>query len=310
MDLPLIFGAALAGLLSFLSPCVFPLVPSYLAMLTGSSVSELKNPQQNSELSLRLLLRSLAFTLGFSVVFIVLGLVFSQAGAMIGNQSRIWGRIAGIVIILLGLHTAFDLLSLFKREHRFHITNRPKGFVSSFLFGAAFGAGWSPCVGPILASILLIAGSGSIIWASILLGLYSAGLALPFIVTALFFPRLQGLMATLKSHLGMVKIFSGILLVGIGLLMLFSDLRSLSSDLIKNAYLLQAWAESHYLFSRILSVLFFIGLAMLSFIRVLHTRSRKSIVFLSIFTLLSILEALGLISLISFLTSWLLYQGI
>lgn len=310
MELPLIFGAAIAGLLSFLSPCVFPLIPSYLAMLTGSSVSELKSIQQESRLTTRLLLRSLSFSLGFSVVFIVLGLVFSQAGSMIGNQSRIWGRIAGIVIIVLGLHTAFDLLGIFRRERRFHITKKPKGLVSSFLFGAAFGAGWSPCVGPILASILLLAGSGSILWAALLLGLYSAGLALPFILTALFFPRLQGLMGLIKKHLGMVKISSGILLVGIGTLMIFSDLRSLSSDLVKGGYLLQQWTEANYFVSKVLSVLFFIVLAVVSFFRLLHTRSIPGIVFLSIFTLLSILEAIGIINALELLSSWLLFQGI
>jgi len=327
-----LFTAGAAGLLSFLSPCVFPLVPSYLAMLAGSSVAELRTvtggaaaavgPSADAaDIRKRAFLRSLFFTLGFTVVFVLLGLVFSQANAMIGGQSRIWSILAGLVIIVLGVNVAFDLLAFLNIEKRFHATRRPGGLVSSFLFGAAFGAGWSPCVGPILASILLMAGTGSLAKAAILLAFYSAGLALPFLLAGTFFGRLEGLLKAMKKRMGLVKAISGLLLVAIGLYMALGDFRTLSGDLVRAGYLLQETADQHPLTLRIVGALVY-GVPAAALVFFSRRRAMKAagespakpfsfgLALGILFALLAAAEALGLLSSARLVSSWLLYQGI
>jgi cytochrome c-type biogenesis protein len=327
-----VFTAATAGLLSFLSPCVFPLVPSYLAMLAGSSVAELRTVTGGAaatvgqstgaaDIRRRAFLRSLFFTLGFTVVFVLLGLVFSQANAMIGGQSRIWSVIAGLVVIVLGVNVAFDLLAFLNIEKRFHAARRPGGLVSSFLFGAAFGAGWSPCVGPILASILLMAGTGSLAKAAILLAFYSAGLALPFLLAGTFFGRLEGVLKALKKRMGLVKAISGLLLVVIGLYMALGDFRTLSGDLVRAGYALQEATDQHPLVLRLVVSLLYglLTVVLVSFSRRRTSQSdgeskKKSFnIGLAagvLSALLAVAEGVGLLNTARLMASWLLYQGI
>jgi cytochrome c-type biogenesis protein len=318
--------AAVAGLLSFLSPCVFPLIPSYLAMLTGTSVKTLKESTGEGGLqvdeSLRLvrrraLLRSIAFSLGFTTVFVLLGLIFSQASAMIGGSGRTWAIIAGLVIIILGLDTIFDFISFLRMEKRIQLQKRPQGYVSAFLFGSAFGAGWSPCVGPMLASILFMAGSGSLVKAGLLLATYSLGLAVPFILASLFLGSLQGLMQKLKEHLGTVKLISGLILISIGLYMMLGDLRQLSALFTRLGYTLQSSAEAQ-------PQLFQIGTAVLYALLALiilfagkwsgkgakNSHSPLKVVLTILFLLLAILELTGTISTIRLISGWLLFQGL
>jgi len=321
--------ALVAGLLSFLSPCVFPLVPSYLAMLAGSSVQELKDvtgkrlSEETAELRHTLrnrsLFRSLAFSLGFTVVFVVLGLVFSRANAMIGGESKTWTLVAGLLVILLGFNVAFDFISLLNVEKKFHVSRRPQGLFTAFAFGAAFGAGWSPCVGPILASILLVASSGSTVEAMVLLFFYSLGMALPFVLGGLFFGRLEGLLNGIKKHLALIKWISGGLLVLIGSYMALGNLRSVSGNLVRFGYTLQNFSETQPFLSRILSVAVYGGLALLFFIAWGRAKRRSPVnrrisLFrlgaFGVFLLLGILEALGLISTLGLVSSWLQFQGI
>jgi len=314
--------AAVAGLLSFLSPCVFPLIPSYLAMLSGTSVKTLNESTRGGVLQIdenlrqvrrTALLRSIAFSLGFATIFVTLGLIFSQATAMIGGSGRIWAILAGAIIIILGFDTIFDFISFLRIEKRFQVQKRPRGYLSSFLFGAAFGAGWSPCVGPMLASILFMAGSGSLFKAGLLLATYSLGLAVPFIVASIYLGTIQGLMQKLKEHLGTVKIFSGLVLISIGLYMMLGDLRQLSALFTRFGYGLQSAAES-------MPQGFHIGMALVYAIigtLVLFTGNRgknlKSPIRISITVLciaLFVLELTGTISTLLIIAGWMLFQGI
>lgn len=315
IDFLLRSGASFAaGILSFLSPCVFPLVPSYLAILAGSSVRDLESGD-NASLRKRILLRALCFSLGFSAVFILLGLVFSQAGAMIGGGGRLWSSAAGTLVVLLGINTAFDLVSILNMERRFHVEGRPDGFLPSFLFGAAFGAGWSPCVGPILASILFLAGSGSLLQAAALLGVYSLGLALPFLAAGLFFGRLKSLLEALKRRMAVVKKLAGLLLVLIGLYMIFGNLRTLSADFVRLGYGLQDFTAANPQAARIGAAFFHLLAATAALVfaqlrRRAGKRARAAALSAALFTLLSALEAAGLLSTTELLAAWLLFSGI
>jgi cytochrome c-type biogenesis protein len=227
IDLPSAAGSFLAGLLSFLSPCVLPLVPSYLAVLSGGG-SSISPSAPDGGAGVSRLARAVWFCLGFSAVFVAAGLAFASAGLLLGPWANRLVKAAGVVVIVLGLNLSFDFLKFLKREVRFHPSGRARGAWGAFGFGAAFAAGWSPCVGPILASILALAGSGSPIRAAALLGLYSLGFALPFLAVGFAFDRVKPLIAAVKRHRRIVDAISSALLVGIGLAMLSGWLQSLT----------------------------------------------------------------------------------
>ncbi|MDR0486627.1 MAG: redoxin domain-containing protein [Treponema sp.] len=206
----LAFGA---GVLSFLSPCVLPLVPSYLCIIGGSPATDENRPRPIS--------RTVSFILGFSAVFIVLSVVFSAAFSIMSGVSRVVNLISGAVIIVLGINVLFDFLSFLNYEKRFHLKSKPRGIAGAFLAGGAFGAGWTPCVGPVLAGILLLAAqSGGIPRAVLYLVFYSAGLGLPFLLAALFFDTFVKVSAKLRSRLPLVRRVSGVLLIAIGVLII------------------------------------------------------------------------------------------
>jgi cytochrome c-type biogenesis protein len=320
------FGAWAAGLLSFLSPCVFPLVPSYFALLAGASINDVRVSTQTGEgagtrkLRVTLLIRSLAFALGFTLVFVAFGILFSQAASMIGTQGVLWRRVSGIAVMLLGLNIIFDFAAILKREGRFHPSRKPAGVPSAMLFGAAFGAGWSPCVGPMLASILFMAGTGSALKAGSLLFAYSLGLALPFVGMAVFFGRLQGLFAWIRRKIGAIKIISGIFLIAMGLAMAMDNLQKFSGDVVRLGYVLQDAAESYPMEAQIGGSIVWFAFSLVWFIvfirRVGNNKpgAHKKRLFLSgslcIFGLLAFgLEAFGAVSTAKLISSWLLYQG-
>ncbi|OHE61499.1 MAG: hypothetical protein A2Z99_09905 [Treponema sp. GWB1_62_6] len=310
-EAPGLFAAFTAGLLSFLSPCVLPLIPSYLGMLAGTSVAELRSASSDR---LRILALSLAFSAGFSAVFIVLGIVLSSAANMLGGMSRSWTVAGGIVVILLGLNVAFDFVKILNMEARFHISRRPSGAVGAFLFGAAFAAGWSPCVGPILASILLLAGRGSAGSAAGLLASYSAGLALPFVLTGAFFARLEGVMAVLKRRLGVVKLVSGGFLVLVGAAMAFGSLSVLPAFLSRLGYRLADLAEVSPGSVRTAFSIAYGALSLAFALPLFLGRRRRGWKVLAAlafgFFLLAILELSGFTESARVYSSWLLYQGI
>jgi len=217
MNQPDLFAALTAGLVSFISPCVLPLLPAYLSLLSGFTVKELAGRQQKA----KLLGTSLMFSAGFTLAFTVLGIVFSGGMNFIGGgTSQLFGKIAGIIVIVLGLNLMFDFIRILNNDARLiqKFSGRGRGEVNAFLMGLAFAAGWSPCIGPILASILLMAARKANVGAvAMLLIAYSAGFAIPFVASALFFERLSPLLNFLKRHGKGVRIASGILLIAFAL---------------------------------------------------------------------------------------------
>jgi cytochrome c-type biogenesis protein len=218
-------SAAAAGILSFVSPCVLPLIPAYLSMVSGYGVADIRAGKGK----MRTLARTLAFAAGFTLVFTVLGLAFSGASMLAGGASRAIAVVAGCLVIVLGLNLVFDFIKFLDLEARLGRVRSPRGYAGAFLLGTAFAAGWTPCVGPMLASILMLAaGGGDAPRAALLLGAYSLGLALPFVAASLFLDRLTPLMDWLKRHGRGVRLVSGAFLVILGALMASGRLDSLS----------------------------------------------------------------------------------
>lgn len=218
-----------AGLLSVLSPCVLPLMPAYLSLISGISVEEMREPEATPRLRARVLGASLGFILGFSAVFIVLG----ASVALIGSNLRAWHvellgaqigitQIAGLLIVVMGLHLAGVLrIPLLYRERRFEVGAVRAGPLGAALVGAAFAFGWTPCIGPILGGILTLAGSQDTVWAGMgLLVTYSAGLAVPFLLAAWSLERFFRAFRRIRNHFRTLEVVSGGLLVAVGLLVL------------------------------------------------------------------------------------------
>ena len=226
-------GAAfLAGLLSFFSPCVLPLLPAYLAHLSGSTPAELKN--RDRETFSRVMKNAVGFVMGFSVTFILLGLTASALGKLLLQYQGFIMKAGGIIVIIFGL----QLLGIinFKtllRDTRKEITNSGAGFLNSFLLGFIFSAGWTPCIGPVLSSILVLAGSsGSLYQGMVLLSFYSLGLALPFLLTAFFIGRALEKLQRITPYLPLLNKIAATLLIVLGIMLVtgtFSKLTILLS---------------------------------------------------------------------------------
>lgn len=246
---PSLFLSFAAGLLSFLSPCVVPLVPSYISFIGGSSAAE-EGAQRRSVT----ILRTALFVLGFTMVFVALGVLFSGSGVLFSNTGQIINIVAGSVVVFLGLNIIFDFWSFLNMEARFHFDRRPAGHLGSVLIGMAFGAGWTPCIGPILASVLLLAGtSGSVGTGVLYLTAFSIGLGVPFLLAGIFFGQAVEAIKRLRRYLPAIKIASGVLLVGIGILVALGRLQQLSARVILWGARLAAWdagnpATSNWLF--------------------------------------------------------------
>jgi len=220
-----ILAAFAAGTISFLSPCVLPLVPGYISIVSGISLDQLQ-AGQNASVRRTVVLNSLVFILGFSVTFIALGASATVVGQLIGRYLGILYRIAGILIIVFGLH----LIGVFKipmlyQDKRFHNVGKPRGLIGAFVLGLAFAFGWSPCLGPILAGILTYASAQETAYAGVgLLAVYSAGLGLPFLLTSLGINRFLQFYSRFRHHLRKVEIVSGVFVVVIGVLIFSNNL--------------------------------------------------------------------------------------
>lgn len=215
-------GALTAGLLSFLSPCVLPLIPSYLTFITGVSFDDLQNTTDKRRIQFLTVSHSLLFILGFSSVFIALGASSSIIGRLFSAYQD-WIRIiGGIVMIFFGFFVAgFFRIGFLQREKRVHLQKRPVGFLGTIVIGMAFAAGWTPCIGPILGTILLYASSQeSTAYGVGLLSMYSLGLAIPFLFASLAFNSFLSYSQKVRKHMRVIMIVSGILLIGFGLLLL------------------------------------------------------------------------------------------
>lgn len=225
--------ALTAGLFSFLSPCVLPLVPSYLSFVAGMSLGDMK-AGRTAVVRSAILLNAALFILGFSVVFIALGASFTLLGQLLLGSIALVRKIGGIVIIVFGLHiTGILKLPFLMREHRLQFENRPAGYLGSVLVGVAFGAGWTPCIGPILGSILTLAGSSATGGKGVtLLAVYSLGLGVPFFLSALAVDRFSRFFQRFHPYMRLVEISSGLFLVLIGILLFTGYLTILNSYLI------------------------------------------------------------------------------
>ena len=230
-SLPLPIAAFLAGLVSFLSPCVLPLVPGYVSLISGVGVEQLKT--QESHLLRKVMLNSVAFILGFSVVFITLGAVATEVSQMLSRYRSILAQIAGVVIILFGLHLTgvFKIKALYT-DARLHSVKGGSTAWGAFVIGFAFAFGWTPCVGPVLTVILTFAAAQDSITKGVaLLAIYSLGLAVPFLLTALGVERFLKFYSRFRAHMHAIEVASGALLVVLGVLLVIGRFTIISNYL-------------------------------------------------------------------------------
>ena len=222
-------AALLAGLLSFFSPCVLPLIPAYFAFISGLSFEEL-TAVQSSAVRKKVILSTVLFILGFSLVFILLGASASLLGNLFVSYKEHIRIVGGGIIIFLGIHlTGLLRIRWLDFEKRIHLNNKPLHFFGTFVIGMAFGAGWTPCIGPLLGAILIMAGSQETVWKGVaLLGIYSLGLAIPFLIVSAFIHFMLQLLKKMRNTLRYLNPAAGVLLIIIGLFLLTDNLNFLT----------------------------------------------------------------------------------
>ncbi len=247
MPTPTLALSFAAGILAFLSPCIVPLVPSYISFIGGVAAGELREGHAGRG---AILLRTVLFVLGFSIVFVALGVLFSGSGMLFSRAGTVVNIVAGVIVIILGLNIIFDFWKVLNVERKVHLNGRPAGHVGAVLVGMAFGAGWTPCIGPILAGILLLAGTSGSVGAGITyLAAFSIGLGVPFVLAGVFFSRMTTFLNRIKRYLPAIKVGSGVLLVGVGVLIALGRLQQLSARLIAAGSRLAAWDAAHSVLS-------------------------------------------------------------
>lgn len=221
-------AALIAGLLSFFSPCILPLIPAYFTFITGMSLDEMT--RDSAATRRKVLVATLAYVGGFSFVFILLGASASFVGTLLSRYTWVIQYAGGGIVLVFGLHLLGVInIKWLYFEKRIHMKDKPLHILGTFVIGMAFGAGWSPCIGPMLGTILIIAGSQDTVWSGIaLLSIYSAGLALPFILMSLFITRILDIMKRTNRLIGYVNKVSGALLVVLGLLLITDKFRLLA----------------------------------------------------------------------------------
>lgn len=223
-------GAFIAGLLSFLSPCVLPLIPSYITYITGLSFSDLQAEHPSHVVRRKTCFHSLSFILGFTVVFVLLGASATMVGTLLQEHTTAIRKIGGLLIFLFGIHvTGLLPLNLLLGEKRFSVQHKPAGYAGSFMVGLVFAAGWTPCIGPILASILMVAASEErVVQGIVLLLLYSLGLGIPFLLSSLALHQFLSLFNRFKRFIRLFEIITGVFLMLIGILIFSNWLSRLS----------------------------------------------------------------------------------
>ena len=222
--------AFLGGVVSFVSPCVLPIVPGYLSFISGVNVAQFKNREVPPGLARRVAITSLFFVLGFSTVFVTLGAAATYAGYLLKQYQRVLGMVGGVLVLVLGLHTAGIVrIPFLLYQKRAEIRERPLGLLGAFVVGLAFGFGWTPCIGPILGAILLYAAQQETVGQGVaLLSAYSAGLGIPFIAAGIAINQFFAASARLRRHLDLVERGSGVLLILVGLLLVSGRLETLA----------------------------------------------------------------------------------
>lgn len=219
-----LLAAFAAGFLSFVSPCVLPLIPGYISFISGASMEEMRGGGDvaPSTTRLQIFLTSLAFVIGFSIVFVVLGASATAIGKFMFARLPLLSKIAGGILIVFGLHTmGVFRLAFLETEKRVHAQRKPAGPLGAMLVGVAFAFGWTPCIGPILGGILAIAGSKNSVWEGVtLLAVYSLGLGIPFLITSLAINQFFAAVKRIRRYYHAIEITSGALLVAVGVLII------------------------------------------------------------------------------------------
>lgn len=233
--------AILAGFLSFISPCVLPLIPGYLSFISGVSIEDLTSKEKSRDHMMKVVINTVFFVCGFSLVFVTLGATATFVGEALQRYLPLFNKIAGVLVFLFGLHVAgvFKIKAL-NYEKRFQASGKKMGVIGSLVIGIAFAFGWTPCIGPILGSILTLAAQqNSVNNGIVLLLFYSAGLGVPFILTAVLFNYLIGTFGFIKRHFRAVEIISGVLLMIIGILIFFNLLQVIANFILEQIPALQ-----------------------------------------------------------------------
>jgi len=222
--------AFIAGLISFLSPCVLPLVPGYISIVSGSSLEQLK-AQKETSLRRTVLTNSITFIIGFSITFIVLGASATWLGQVLVSWRQLLDKIAGLVLIVFGVHVlGIVKINALYQDKRFHSVEKPRGAIGALFLGLAFAFGWTPCLGPILAGILAIASTKQTVTEGmLLLGVYSAGLGIPFLITSLALNKFLSFYGRFKKHFHAVEMVSGALVIAVGVMMVTGNLTRIAS---------------------------------------------------------------------------------
>jgi cytochrome c-type biogenesis protein len=312
------FMAFAGGLVSFLSPCILPVIPSYLSFIGGVAYGDTVSRQPSRR---AVFTKTVFFVAGFSGVFVALGILFSGAGLLFAGAQTLVNRISGVVVVFFGLNILFDFWKVLDIERRFHLRQKPRGVLGSFLLGLAFGAGWTPCVGPILASILFLAGtSGTVARGAALLGAYSLGLGTPFLLAGAFFGFFSRQAVRLRSHMRAIKISSGIFIILLGVLIFLGSLSRLNAVLSDLAAALVSWRERSpeapgRVFGSIFLALAVLAAALYAWrIRTGRPSARVAfpghLAFLIVSVLLAVLSYTGAADFLSVLAAWLGFQGI
>ncbi len=210
-----------AGLLSFFSPCVLPVIPSYVSYITGIAFEDLTGQQDRARIRRMTILNSMSFIVGFSLIFILLGASSSFLGGMLSEHQDAVRKTGGVLIVLMGLYIAGVLkIGFLSSEKRMHIQNKPAGLVGSFLVGTAFAAGWTPCIGPVLGSILLYASTANSVSSGMkLLSAYALGLGIPFLAASLAISTVLPYFRKISRYMRIISVMSGLFLVAAGILL-------------------------------------------------------------------------------------------
>lgn len=226
-----LFGAFFAGIVSFVSPCVLPIVPGYLSFISGINVAQLRDAETPRGLARRVAITSVAFVLGFSTVFVALGAAATYVGYLLQQYKGTLGVVGGVIIIILGLHTAGIMpIKFLLYEKKADVKSKPLGLLGAYVVGLAFAFGWTPCIGPILGAILLYASQQQTVGEGVLLlAAYSAGLGIPFILSGLAINAFFAAFSRLRRHMKVVEYVAGAMLVGVGLLLVTGRLTVLAS---------------------------------------------------------------------------------
>ena len=243
------FGIAFAfaaGVISFLSPCVLPLVPGYVSLISGVGVEQLKAQEKDSKLLSTLMRNSLMFILGFSLVFIALGAVATTVGTLLAQYKRQLAVVAGAVIVVFGLHlTGIIKIQALYADKRLHSVKATPTMLGSFLVGFAFAFGWTPCVGPILSAVITVAATeDSVLRGIVLLAIYSAGLAVPFLLTAFGIDYFLEFYSRFRRHLNALEICTGVLLIFFGVLVALNRFQ-----------MINAWLSQIPVFKQVIGVI-------------------------------------------------------